>query len=192
MTRRFQALAARFVAAALLAVAAAAGAHAQDAAAPAVLVVNIDRVLKVSSAGASIQRQAEEMRDSFQRNLKEREDALLSEERSLAEVRESLDRDTFETRARAFEENVRKLRRDRREIGEGVQRAFFRATAELKRRLQPVLIEIMNERKAGVMLDTREVLLSATALDVTEEAIAKLDAVVGDITLEAPETPSGE
>lgn len=154
-----------------------------------ILVVDIEAILKRSAAGGAIQSQAEAMRDRFQATFKTREDALLAEERALAELRQELDRETFEARAAAFEAEVRTLRRDRREIGEQVQRVFFGATSELKERLQPILVEIMSERRAGVLLDTREVLLSATALDVTEEAIRRLDAAVSRIEL--PELESG-
>jgi Skp family chaperone for outer membrane proteins len=51
------------------------------------------------------------------------------------------------------------------------RRAFFRAVA-------PVLGEILGEKGAAAILDKSTVVLSLTAIDITDEAIARIDAVL--------------
>ena len=50
---------------------------------------------------------------------------------------------------------------------------FLNATA-------PVLEDLMRASGAAVILDRRSVFLSATAVDITDDAIERLDAVLGD------------
>lgn len=153
-----------------------------------IVIISIERVLRESAAGRSIQAQAQELRAAQEAQRRAQEEALLTEERELVELRQQVeqadfDRDEFDARARAFEEKVQALRVANRENAERVQRALQEATDELKRRLQPILIAIMDERRAAVMLDDSTVVLSATVIDVTNEAIRRLDAEVPFIEL---------
>ncbi|MGD9866344.1 MAG: OmpH family outer membrane protein, partial [Pseudodonghicola sp.] len=48
------------------------------------------------------------------------------------------------------------------------------------RAARPVLETLMRETGAGVILERNSVFLSANATDITDEAIARIDAAIGD------------
>lgn len=155
----------------------------------AVLLVSMERILRDSLAGRSIRQQAETLRDAFRTDREIRREALRDEERALAEQRRQIDRAEFATRVTAFEDKVRSLRRDEQDDGARLQRAVARAHGELEKALAPILFAIMAERAAGVMLnsDEKAVVLFASGLDVTEEAIKRLDEVVPSLEVRLPE-----
>ena len=46
--------------------------------------------------------------------------------------------------------------------------------------MAPILLEIVRDRNAAVLVDSRSVLLSADRIDVTEAAIAAIDETLGE------------
>lgn len=148
-----------------------------------VLIINMERVLREADAARSIQRQAEEIREAIQEQLSGQQDALRQEEQELVALRQTLPPTEFSSRVDNFEKRVRQLKRVSNERGSRLQKALFEANEELKKRLRPELIAIMQERNAAVMIDERNVVISARVLDVTGEAIERLNASTPKIAI---------
>ena len=142
----------------------------------AILVVSMDQIRSRSLAAQSIERQAADFRQRLREELDSRREALRAEEKALVSLRDTLDREAFEFRAAEFERQVRQLKEERRRRANQLQAALRRATDALDTALRPILAQIMAERGAAVLIDNRNVVLSATALDVTQVAIKRLDA----------------
>ncbi|WP_240931966.1 OmpH family outer membrane protein [Parasedimentitalea denitrificans] len=108
------------------------------------------------------------------------EAVLRAEEQSLSDRRTSMDPAAFRALADAFDEKVQETRqlqeeklRDINAVGEAARRDFF--TASL-----PLLQQLLGETGAGAILDQSSVFLSSDAADVTDLAISRIDAVLGD------------
>jgi Skp family chaperone for outer membrane proteins len=81
--------------------------------------------------------------------------------------------DEFDTRVRAIRAAQDAKARDLQSQAEAAQQRFFEETI-------PVLLELVRVRGASVLLDSRTVLLSAGSVDVTDAAIAAINAGLGD------------
>ena len=109
---------------------------------------------------------------------KQIEAALIAEEQDLTTRRATLPADEFAALATAFDIKVERIR--------GEQDAKFRALSQIReedrkaflRAIVPVLGELMGEKGAVAILEKSSVILSLTAIDVTDEAIARVDAVL--------------
>ncbi|CAN1525461.1 Chaperone protein Skp [Paracoccaceae bacterium] len=100
---------------------------------------------------------------------------LVAEEQELTNLRKTLSVAEFSARAAAFDEKVERIRaqqdskaRDLAGVREEDSKAFQRAAL-------PVLGELMAARGAQVLLEKSSVILSLSLVDVTDEAIAKVD-----------------
>lgn len=105
---------------------------------------------------------------------------LAGEERVLTERRKQMSAADFRAVADAFDARVEEIRNlqdnKSREIAqrqEQEQSRFIQAA-------RPILAELMREVGASVILEQRTVLLSDKAVDVTERAIQRLNATIGD------------
>lgn len=154
-----------------------------DLSGPVVLVVDMNRLLNGSASGLEIKRQADALRNQYNREMESRRQSLRAEEEEMVSLRETLERETFNLRAEEFEQKVGALKRDARDMSSLLQRAVFRETEKLRDAATAVLIEIMGERNGQVLLEKSEIVLSANELDITEEAIRRLDAKELDIEL---------
>ena len=105
---------------------------------------------------------------------------LTAEERELTELRDSLTPTEFRARAEAFDEKVQRLRREQDEKVRAVGTRNEEARRALLTAAQPVLLRLMEESGAVAVLDRRVVLLSVDSVDITEQAILRVNAEFGD------------
>ncbi|SDI95236.1 OmpH family outer membrane protein [Salipiger marinus] len=179
---------------ALTCVLSAAAASAQDATRAGVvqspiLTLEVDRLYADSAYGRKVSAALEEQGADLAAENRRIESDLTEEERRLTEQRRSLPPAEFRALADAFDQKVQALRREQdakaRMLGDlsDNRRRQFLAEAE------PVLAELMREAGAAVILDKRQVLLAAEVIDITETAISRIDAEIGEGPDLLPEPP---
>lgn len=108
------------------------------------------------------------------------ESQLVAEELDLTERRPNLPVEEFRALADAFDAKVQDIRAAQDAKLRELQRLRDEERQNFLRRITPVLAEIVRERGAALVLDRRSVLLSADAIDITDEAIARINDVLGD------------
>lgn len=108
------------------------------------------------------------------------EEQLVAEELALTEQRPSLPADEFRALADAFDAKVQIIRAEQDAKARELQRLQDEERQNFLRRITPVLAEIVRERGALVVLDRRSVLLSADAIDITDEAIERINATLDE------------
>jgi Skp family chaperone for outer membrane proteins len=160
-----------------------------------ILVVNQERLIGQSLYGQRIQDELEAASAALSAENRRIEQRLTAEELDLTELRDTLPPEEFRALADEFDARVEDIRaaqeakaRELNEQADAAQTQFFERAA-------PLLLGIVRDRGAAVLMDSRAVLLSAERVDITEAAIAELDAELGDggaeaiITLETGGVP---
>lgn len=144
------------------------------------MILNQDRFFSDSLYGQRAQAELEQAGRALAAENREIEARLTEEELQLTEDRETLARDEFMVMAAEFDQRVETIRatqdaktRALNAAAETAQRRFFNLAV-------PILLELVAERRAAVILDSRTVLLAADTVDITDAAIARVDAELGD------------
>jgi Skp family chaperone for outer membrane proteins len=145
-----------------------------------ILILNQERLFAQSLYGQRIQRELEDASARLAAENRRIEAELTEEELALTERRATMDADAFREEADAFDARVEAIRgaqeakaRDLTGQADAAQVLFFE-------RVAPVLLDIVRDRNAAVLMDSRAVLLSADRVDVTETAIAAIDERLGE------------
>lgn len=152
-------------------------AQAQDAKAP-LLTLDQDRFFLESDFGkAAVERERAQSAVLEQEN-KRIEAELVAEEQALTDLRMTLSAEEFSSRAAAFDAKVERIRSEQDakarqliERRESERNEFLRSAA-------PILGELLGEHGAVAILEEGLVIVSLSAIDVTDEAIAKLNAAL--------------
>ena len=105
---------------------------------------------------------------------------LVAEEQALTEQRAALPVESFRALARAFDEKVTAIRAEQDAKASAINRTTDEAQQMFFSRVAAVLLDIMRERGAVAILDQRVVFLSSDVIDITELAVARIDAAIGD------------
>jgi len=145
-----------------------------------VLILDQDRLFAESQLGAAALGRIEDDARALASENRRIEAELLEEERALTEERARLTVEEFTARANAFDDKVQQLRAEQDAKARALARAREEARADFLGEIGGVLSDIARERGAVVMLDRRQVFLSVDAIDVTDEAIVRINRAVSD------------
>jgi Skp family chaperone for outer membrane proteins len=142
---------------------------------PPILTIDQDRLFLETEPGLEITGVLEERAAALTLENEAIEAQLIEEELSLTEQRATLPAEEFQALADAFDTKVQRIRaeqdqkaREINEAGEVARQQFFNDVAA-------VISVIVSERGALIVLDRREVFLSADRIDITDEAIARVN-----------------
>lgn len=154
-----------------------------------ILTVDQERLYTGSKFGQKILSEIDTQLRALQTENRTIESDLEAEEKRLTDQRATLKPEDFRKLAADFDTKVKQIRaaRDAKERDISLQRdlaqkKFFNAAV-------PILAQIMRERGASAIIDRKAVLLSFERIDITETAIARIDAqLANDSTAGAPAT----
>lgn len=145
-----------------------------------VLVLNQERLLAQSQYGQRIQRELEAASQALSQENREIEAQLTSEELRLTEQRPTMPPAEFRVLADEFDDRVEAIRSAQEAKNRSLQSQAEAAQARFFELSFPVLLDIVQGRGAAVLMDNRAVLLSAEGVDITDAALAGIDAAIGE------------
>lgn len=159
-----------------------------------ILTLDRERILLESRFGQAVEAQFQKDSEVLIAENLRLEQALEAEERALTDQRQTLPAEEFRKLAEEFDSKTEAIRAAQ----DAKSRAITsRRDNERQRFLQaaiPILADLMRESGAVAIFDKEMVILSLRGVDITDEAIARIDAVLGDgtgVPETAPDTASG-
>lgn len=157
-----------------------AGAAQQAAAPPQILTLDQDRLYTGSLYGKALEARSQEATQALAAENRKIEADLTSEELALTVQRATLTTEAFAKLANDFDAKVEKIRAEQQAKAEKLaadrdagRKQFFNAAV-------PVLAELMQQLGAYAILNRDAMVLSFDAIDITDRAIAAMDAKLGD------------
>ncbi len=162
-----------------------------------ILVLDPDRLFADSLVGQRLTSQYQAERDALIANNREIEAELRAEEQALTDARKTMTAAEFRAEADAFDAKVRSIRAENDRKARDLERGREIAPLSLMRVAEPILVQVMRDTGGKIILDNRQVLLRADVIDITDLAIARIDAQIGDGSgvmpdSTAPQTPEPE
>lgn len=140
-----------------------------------VLTIDLDRLLAETTLGVATLDRLEARAQEIATENETIEESLTAEELELTEKRATLSPEDFRVLADEFDTRVQKFREEQDEKVRQLNRAREDARNQFLRDAAPIISEIVRNRGATVVIERRDVFLSAEAIDITEEAIARLN-----------------
>ncbi len=145
-----------------------------------VLTISSERLFADSAFGQRVFREIEAesalLSDENERIVAE----LSTEEKELTNKRAELSAEEFRPLAEAFDEKVQSHRDSQRAKLDVLARRGEEARGQFFEMAQPVLIELLREFGASIVIERSNVVLSSDASDITDAAIARINAAIGD------------
>jgi len=147
---------------------------------PQILIMDSERLFIETLYG---QRLADELAERARELQTENDrivESLTLEERSLTLRRPEMSPEDFRAESEAFDAKVQEFRRVRDAKNVELQVATAGARAQFEQQVQGILADMMFERGAAIMIEQRDVLLWTRSANITDEAIVRIDAELGD------------
>ncbi|QEX22333.1 molecular chaperone Skp [Hypericibacter adhaerens] len=189
---RYRQLALAMLALAVLAPSAAPRAHAETAQ-PAtqqaplnIAVIDIQQILRDSTAAKSVRAQVDKQKDAYQAQIAQQENALRDADKKLAEQRATLSADDFAKKQDQLRQQMDQLRQNSEKLKQQLEDAFNAGMGQVSQALAGVLTDIAKQRSLTLVLDKRAVPLSANSFDITADALKGLNAKLPSVTIPKP------
>lgn len=151
-----------------------------------VLVVDIDTVYTTSLAGKSLLKQIRKKDEVIKKQVEAAQKELEKESNKLEGQKallapEALQAKTDELRLKSISKN-QELQQEVRKV----KAAQANANAQILKALSPILKDIMEEKKAAIVVERRTILIGSEDRDITDEAVKRLNAKLKSVKFEAP------
>lgn len=147
-------------------------------------VVDVQKLMSESKAAQSIQGQIKTYREKFLGEMSKKEQTLRDAEKSLAGQRSTLSAEAFAEKKKAFEKQLL----DAREYAQKKKRALDAAATQGLQKLESELVKVVkaiaSEKNLQMVISKQSVVLGDNGLDISDDAMKRLNAAVSDIKLE--------
>lgn len=147
-----------------------------------ILTIDSDRLFSDSDFGQQTVAEFEARGAELAAENRRIEDELEAEEQALTEQRATMEAGEFRVLADAFDEKVQSTRRTQDAKTRSLSQDFEKRRNVFLNAAAPVLEGLMREAGAVVIMDKRALFLSSNAIDITDIATERLNAVLGDGT----------
>jgi Skp family chaperone for outer membrane proteins len=154
--------------------------------AAAVLVVDYDRLLNSATASGDIRTQIQSLKTKMQKDVDADEAGLKKEEDALRAKQATLSAAEFAKARDAFQKKVADVQRRVQSRNRQLEGALGNATDKLRQAIVPIFSDIMNGQKATVLLDTSSVLYADASLNITNQALDRLNQSITKVKVELP------
>lgn len=147
-----------------------------------VLVVEFERLVNGSQAGRRILSELEDARQALVAENERIQQDLTEEERDLTQKRVDLPTDEFRALAEAFDAKVTAIRASQDEKARVLTQEVEQRQQDFLQTVRPLLAQIMAEAGASVLIERGTVLMVEDSVNITDLAIQRIDAVLGEGT----------
>ena len=157
-----------------------------QAARDAVAAIDVQRIYREAKAAKAFRQQIDQQRTTQQDQFRAREKALLEADRELRRQKASLSKETLAQKGQELSQKVAALQSDVQNHNKALKDLLDRGISQVQFALIEVVQELAVERRLELVITTGSVVLQSPELDITEEAMARLDAKLPTISLDTP------
>lgn len=146
-----------------------------------IAVIDVDRVLATAEPAKTLQKKRDETRTKFLSELSDKEKDLRAQGQALFEKRKDLSEEDFIKQRQSYESELLKVRKLTQERKRAFEEAAAKSLVQLQSALTEEVQKIAKEKGYTLVLTTRSVVTGENALDITEEAIKRMNDAKIDI-----------
>jgi Skp family chaperone for outer membrane proteins len=162
-------------------------ARSQQVAAPVIITVDVQQILRDSLVAKDVQAQMDQRTDRYTKEVTAQENELQKTQEELENERKTLAPDVFNARMRDFQRRYDTLDNRVQLTRQALQQSYNDAMTKVENTALQIIADIAAERKANLVVAKAAVLFEAPELDITQEVIKRLDVKLPQVQLAAPQ-----
>jgi Skp family chaperone for outer membrane proteins len=146
-------------------------------------VIDIQGVLRASTAVQRLSRDVEALRESTQGEMQDREEALRAADIDLAQRRGSLSPEDYAVEREKLEAQGLDLQRNLQEERRRLDQRFSSGMSQVQQILLRISQDIARENDLDILLSKTTVIIVRPEFDFTDEALQRLNATLKEVPL---------
>lgn len=174
------------VAAALLMLWAPSTSMAQSIPQPVVMVIDTARIMGEAQAMKAIRDQIDQLRGSYQSEIKKEEDELRRADQEMAQQRQVLSPEAFNQRRQDLQQRAAALQVKARTRRSQLDQALRDAVQEVRARLLKIVEAVAQRHGANIVVQKSDLVYADSRTEFTDEVLRQLNAELSTVRVEAP------
>lgn len=150
---------------------------------PVILVIDRGTILNESDAGKNLAEKAKALRETIAAELETEFADIQKEQKQLEAQVGVVSDDVLAQRTEELRTKVKDYDRKQQLKNREYQASVSKATSTIAKSLQPILTEILKARSATILLDSSQLLFASPEVDITAEAMKKLNEQLQSVEL---------
>ena len=138
-------------------------------------VIDLNFILSEASAAKDAANQIEEIAKVIEAEILQKDDELINEQNLLIESQAIMAPEAFDLKRKDYENKVNNYNIERQSSLAELDMLVSVSRSNVLNALKPILEEISNEKGITILLEKQSALLNADGMDITEEALKKLN-----------------
>ena len=140
-----------------------------------IAVVNIQQVMKDSTAAKSVREQLEAKQKAFQSEITKKEESLQNEDKELAKQQKVLSKEAFAEKAKAFRAKATEVQKEVQSKKALLDAAFERSLGDIQKSVNEVIAELAKEKGFKLAVPTSQILYSDSDMDISADVLKRLN-----------------
>ncbi len=151
-----------------------------------VAAIDVQRIYREAEASKAFRAQLDEQKARQEDQFRTREKALFEADKELRRQQSVLSQEAFTRKGQELTNKVQALQRDVQNHNKALKDQLAQGISEVQNALIAVVQEIAAERDLDLVITAGSVVLQNPNLDITEEAMTRLNVRLPSVSLEKP------
>ena len=144
-------------------------------------IIDLNIILTDAKAAKDAEKEIEKIANKINDEIKKTDDEIIGEQSKLIDSQAVMAPEAFEVKRQEYEKKVQNYEITRREKLMSIDALIATSRNKVLEALKPILEEISNEKGITIIHEKNTVLLNADKMDITEEALKKLNKALPSI-----------
>ncbi len=138
-------------------------------------VLDVEKIVKESSAMRDIQGKVSKKQDEYQKEVTKKQNELEAEQKKIEGKRNVLSKEAFEKESKAFEKKVEELKAFVDKKQNSLKKASLDSMSKVNDKIKEIIADIAKEKEFDVITPAAQTLYYKNDLDITEEVLKRLN-----------------
>tara|TARA_B110000483_G_scaffold9961_1_gene11769 strand:- start:315 stop:836 length:522 start_codon:yes stop_codon:yes gene_type:complete len=149
-----------------------------------IAVINMDKVISTSNSGLSILKQLNDLNNKNSKFLKNEEKKLQEKESKLISQKNIISEADFKNKIGELKSEIINYNQNRNKIIADFNKLKIDNTNNFLKLINPILINFSNDKKISIILQKKDLVVSKTELEITDEIINIINAEVKEFKIQ--------
>ncbi len=148
-----------------------------------IAILNIQQIMKDSTAAKSVRDQLDAKRKSFESEMAKKEEDLRKEDQDLSKQRSVLAPEAFEKKLKDFREKASVAQRDVAAKRSQLDNAFTNAVNDIQKVVTDIVTQLAKDKGYSLVVPTSQLVWADPALDISKEVLTQLNQKLSKVTV---------
>lgn len=140
-----------------------------------IAVVDIQKIMRDSTAAQSVRTQLESKQKAYQAEIKKKEGDMQNEEKSLAEQRSTLSPEAFQKKVEAFRTKATAMQQEVQKKKAALDRGFEKSLNDIQKVVTEIITAEAKAQGFNLAIPSGQLLYAEPGMDITENVLGQLN-----------------